>query len=279
MLVRSKSLASISPSAVLAISFLALAPLPRALASDQLVPGGSTFTCRVSEGRISSKTMAIGDPVLCTLNPVEFYGRSVLPYGSDIEGRFVDYKDPGHFVGKGWMELRFDRMFLGNRVIPIDAKVVQVPKYKVDQQGRILGQGHAVKDTVTWLIPVLWPIDLINLPRRGPSPVLKPETLLTLEMMDDVGIPNREDRGDMPQQRHAGLIERNPEPQQAPQQVIYQNFAAAPQPPQQQQQQVVIQQAAPQVSYYQQAPAVIVRPRVYVAPPAPPYGYYYPPAY
>jgi hypothetical protein len=275
MLPRSKSLTSLS----LPLLALLIAPLPKASAqTDQLVPGGSTFTCRVSEGRISSKTMAIGDPVLCTLNPVEFYGRSVLPFGSYIEGRFVDYKDPGHFVGKGWMELRFDRMFLGNRVIPIDAKVVQVPKYKVDQQGRILGSGHAVKDTVTWLIPVLWPIDLINLPRRGPSPVLKPETLLTLEMMDDVGIPNREDRGDMPQQRQAGLIERNPQPQ-APQQVIYQNFAAAPAPPQQQQQQVVIQQAAPQASYYQQPPAVIVRPRVYVAPPPPPNRYYYPPAY
>jgi hypothetical protein len=222
----------------------------------------------VSEGRISSKTMAIGDPVLCTLNPVEFYGRSVLPYGSYIEGRFVAYKDPGHFVGKGWMELRFDRMFLGNRVIPIDAKVVAVPKYRVNQDGRILGNGHPVKDVVTWLIPVLWPIDLINLPRRGPYPTLKPETQLTLEMMDDVGIPNREDRGDGPQRLTAGLQERYPQQQQAPQQVIYQNFSAPA--PQQQQQQVVV---------YQQAPAVIVRPRVYVAPPPPAYGYYYPPAY
>jgi hypothetical protein len=215
--------------------------------------------------------MAIGDPVLCTLNPVEFYGRSQLPYGSYIEGRFADYKDPGHFVGKGWMELRFDRMFIGNRVIPIDAKVVQVPKYKVDQQGRILGNGHAVKDTVTWLIPVLWPIDLINLPRRGPAPVLKPETLLTLELMDDVGIPDREQRDQYPQQHQAGLIERQPQ-QQAPQQVIYQTFQSAPQQPQRQ----VAQ--APQV-IYQQAPAVIVRPQVVYAPP-PPVRYYYPyPAY
>jgi hypothetical protein len=166
------------------------------------------------------------------------------------------------------MELRFDRMFLGNRVIPIDAKVVAVPKYRVDQDGRILGNGHPVKDVVTWLIPVLWPIDLINLPRRGPYPTLKPETQLTLEMMDDVGIPNREDRGDGPQRLTAGLQERYPQQQQAPQQVIYQNFSAPA--PQQQQQQVVV---------YQQAPAVIVRPRVYVAPPPPAYGYYYPPAY
>jgi hypothetical protein len=257
---------SLRTKSLLALTSFLLTPLAL-YATDQLVPAGSTFNCRVSEGRISSKTMAIGDPVLCTLNPVEFYGRSVLPYGSYIEGRFVAYKDPGHFVGKGWMELHFDRMFLGNRVVPIDAKVVAVPKYKVDRDGHILGNGHPVKDTVTWLIPVLWPIDLINLPRRGPYPTLKPETQLTLEMMDDVGIPNREDRGDVPQRLQAGLIER--QPQQAPQQVIYQNFSA-PAPQQQQQQQVVV---------YQQAPAVIVRPRVYVAPPPPAYGYYYPPAY
>jgi hypothetical protein len=42
---------------------------------------------------------------------------------------------------------------------------------------------------VEWLIPVLWPIDLLNLPRRGPRPVLKPETRLTLKIMDDFGVP------------------------------------------------------------------------------------------
>jgi len=264
--------------ASVALSLLLSAPLALH-ATDQLVPAGSTLTCRVSDGRISSKTTAIGDPVLCTLNPVEFYGRSVLPYGSYIEGRFVDYKDPGHFVGKGWMELRFDRLFIGNRVIPIDAKVVQVPKYNVDQQGRIHGNGHPVKDTIEWLIPVLWPIDLINLPRRGPAPVLKPETLLTLELMDDVGIPDRDSRDQYPPQQQAGLIERNPQ-QQAPQQVIYQTFQSAPQQQRvaQQRPQVIVQQAPPQI-VYQQPPAVIVRPQVVYAPPPPPaygYRYYYP---
>jgi len=166
-------------------------------------------------------------------------------------------------------------MFLGNRVIPIDAKVVAVPKYRVDPQGRILGNGHPVKDVVTWLIPVLWPIDLINLPRRGPYPVIKPETLLTLEMMDDVGIPNREDRGDAPQTVQAGLIERQPLQQQAPQQVIYQTFQSAPQPQQVAQVPQVVVQQAPQVVYQQPRP-IVVRPRVIYAPPPPPYGYYYP---
>ena len=52
------------------------------------------------------------------------------------------------------MQLTFDRMIIGNRVIPVSAKVVQVPKYKVDQNGRILGKGHPVRDTIEWLIPV-----------------------------------------------------------------------------------------------------------------------------
>jgi hypothetical protein len=285
--------------AISVASLLLLSTPLTSYASDQLIPAGSMISCRVAEGRISSQTTAIGDPVLCTLDPVERYGRSVLPYGSYLEGRFEDYRDPGHFVGKGWMELRFDRMFIGNRVVPIAAKVVSVPKYNVDRDGKILGNGHAVKDTVEWLIPVLWPIDLINLPRRGPRPVIKPETQLTLELMDDVGIPDREDRGDYPQQHQAALIERVPQQQQAPQQVIYQTFQSAPQQqPQQQvayQQQapapIVIQQAPPQVIYqqapqvvYQPAP-VVVRPRpIYMQPPPPgyvyPYGYrYYGPGY
>ena len=264
------------------LSLLLLATPLASHASDQLFPAGSIISCSVAEGKISSKTTAIGDPVLCTLNPVEKYGRSVFPYGSYLEGRFEAYKDPGHFVGKGWMELRFDKLIMGNRVVPISAKVIQTPNYKVDRDGRILGNGHAVRDTVEWLIPVLWPIDLINLPRRGPRPVLKAETPLTLEIMDDIGISDRDDRGDGPRPQQAALIERMPPPQQAPAPVIYQNFQqAAPQAPPPQQQQVVYQQVPP-VVIQQQPPTVVYR---YAPPPPPAYGYgypvyrYYPPSY
>jgi hypothetical protein len=146
--------------------------------------------CTVSEPKLSSKTTDVGDPVLCQVGHVELYGRSVFPYGSYLEGRFEDYKDPGHLVGKGWMELKFDRMYIPpGQIIPVSAKVVYLPKYPVDKQGRIHGKGHPVRDTVEWLIPVLWPIDLLNLPRRGPRPELKPETRLTLKIMDDFGVP------------------------------------------------------------------------------------------
>ena len=75
------------------------------LAVEQMIPAGSLVQCTVSEPKLSSKTLDIGDPVLCQVGHVALSGRSVLPYGSYLEGRFEDYKDPGHFVGKGWMEL------------------------------------------------------------------------------------------------------------------------------------------------------------------------------
>ena len=158
--------------------------------ADELIPAGSLIQCRVSEPNFSSKTADIGDPVLCQASPVEKFGRSVLPYGTYLEGRFEDYKDPGHFVGKGWMELKFDRMVIPpGQVIPLSAKVVYVPGMPVDKEGKIHGKGHAVRDAVLWTIPVLWPIDLLTLPVRGPRPKLKAETRMTLKVMDDVGIP------------------------------------------------------------------------------------------
>jgi hypothetical protein len=146
------------------------------------------------------------------------------------------------------MELRFDRMVIEpDTVIPIDAKVVDVPGYNVDRYGRILGKGHATRDTVTWLIPVLWPIDLINLPRRGPRPSLKEETRLTLKVMDDMGIPGVNQQPY--QQEPSGLYKRPSD---------YEQPALPPPPPPQ------------QITYVEPPPPPRV---VYVAPPPPVIAY------
>ena len=232
-----------------ALSLLLLAIPLASYATEHLVPAGSLVQCMVAEPKLSSKTTAIGDPVLCRVRHMELYGRSVFPYDSYLVGYFEDYKDPGHLVGKGWMELKFDRMVIEpDTVIPISAKVVAVPKYNVDREGRILGNGHPVRDTIEWLIPVLWPIDLINLPRRGPRPVLKAETLLTLKLMDDIGIPDRE----QPQAQGA-LIERVTPPAPQP------TYAPQPQP------QPAYYAPPPQPSYYAPPP----EPTYYAPPPAP----------
>lgn len=166
------------------------------LAAEQLIPAGSLVQCTVAEPKLSSKTTAVGDPVLCQVSHVELYARSVFPYGSYLVGHFEDYRDPGHFVGKGWMELKFDRMVIPpDTVIPVAAKVIYVPNYPVDREGRIHGKGHPVRDAVEWCIPVLWPIDILTLPRRGPRPVLKAETRLTLKLMDDLGVPMAQQAG------------------------------------------------------------------------------------
>lgn len=188
------------------LSCLLAAPLTT-YAASRLIPAGSLIQCTISEPKLSSKTTAIGDPVLCQISHSERYGRTVLPYDSFLVGRFEDYKDPGRLVGKGWMELKFDHMVIEpETVLPVQAKVVDVPGYAVDRDGRILGKGHTTRDIVEWSIPILWPLDMINLARRGPRPTLKTETRLTLKVMDDLVIPVPE----QPQRDPSGLIHRAP---------------------------------------------------------------------
>ena len=225
----------------LALSFLLASPL-FADSGQRLIPAGSLISCTLSEPKISSRNTAVGDPILCQVGHSERYGRSVMPYNSYLVGRFEDFKDPGHFVGKGWMELRFDRMVVEpDTVIPIDARVVDVPGYRVDSQGRILGKGHEARDIVMWSIPVLWPVDLIMLPMRGPRPTLKEETRVTLKVMDDLAVPINE----APQADPYGLMHRQsendapppptyayaPAPAFAPQPVVYAPMVIAPPPP------------------------------------------------
>jgi len=225
---------------------LFLAPPLFADMGTHLIPAGSLVSCTTGDGRISSSSTAIGDPVLCKVEHRR--GDFMLPYGSYLGGEFAEYKDPGHFVGKGWMELAFDKLYVGDTVAPINAKVVDVPGYKIDAQGRILGKGHAARDITLWCIPVLWPIDLIMLPMRGPRPVLKSETALTLRVMEDLQVPSVPE----PQRDPNGLYQRSPN-------------AYAPEPPAPQQ----APEAAPQDSYA--APqAAPTQPAPYDEPPPPP---------
>ena len=248
--------------AMFVVFSLLLTPSLFADAGSRLIPAGALVSCTTGDGKISSKTTAVGDPVLCK---VQFRrGDFMLPYGSYLGGQFAEYKDPGHFVGNGWMELDFDRLYVGDTVVPISAKVVEVPGYKIDAQGRILGKGHAVRDTVLWMIPVLWPLDLINLPRRGPRPTLKSETTLTLRMMDDIQVPVVPE----PQRDPYGLYQRGPQsyapqpppPTQAPDEGAEQSYAPE-QPAPDEQPSAPAMAYAPPVAY--PAPMTYVPPVVY----------------
>jgi hypothetical protein len=158
-------------------------------AQDLLVPAGTLLQCTMDEPNFSSATAAVGDPVLCHLRTQQEFGRPIFPRGSMLGGHLEAEKEPGHFVGKGYLKITFDRVILPNGDLPVPAKVIQARGYKVDKQGAIDGNGHATRDVVEWMIPPLWPWKVVSLPFRGPRPTLKGEEPLELRLMDDIVIP------------------------------------------------------------------------------------------
>jgi hypothetical protein len=144
----------------------------------------------MDEANFSPKTVEVGDPVLCHLGPLGAFGHSIFPRGAELGGHLQDYKAPGHFVGKGWMAIEFDRLILPNaNVLPLSAKITSAPHLKTDEHGDIRGKGHPKRDAALWMVPLFWPIKVFTLPMRGPYPALKGESRLSLRLMEDVEVP------------------------------------------------------------------------------------------
>src|ERR1700746_3108416 len=80
-----------------------------ASARDIVVPAGTLLQCTLNEPNLSSKTVDVGDPVLCHLRGITEFGQQAFPRGSYLIGHIEAEKDPGHFVGKGYMKIQFDR--------------------------------------------------------------------------------------------------------------------------------------------------------------------------
>src|SRR5580765_7433965 len=160
-----------------------------ASARDVVVPAGTLLQCTLDEPNLSSKTVDVGDPVLCHLRGTTVFGQQAFPRGSYLVGHLDAAKNPGHFWGKGYLKLQFDRIGVPSGDLPLEAKVVSTRGYKVDKQGKIDGKGHPRRDVIEWMLPPLWPWKVIMLPARGPRPTLKGETVLSLRLMDDVQIP------------------------------------------------------------------------------------------
>ena len=175
------------PFALLAVSLFAFTL--SASARDIVVPAGTLLQCTLNEPNLSSATADVGDPVVCHLRGITEFGQQVVPRGSYLVGHVEAEKDPGHFFGKGYLKLQFDRIGVPSGDLPLEAKVIATRGYKVDKTGAIKGKGHATRDVVEWMLPPLWPWKVIMLPARGPRPTLKGETVLSLRLMDDVQIP------------------------------------------------------------------------------------------
>jgi hypothetical protein len=159
--------------------------------SQVVLPAGTLLRCTLDEPNFSSKTADVGTPVVCALSGLTMFNSVVFPRGAYVAGRLAADKDPGHFVGKGYLELEFDHISLPDGPVPMPSRMIGASGYKVDKQGKIIGHGHATRDAVEWMIPPLWPLKVIMLPARGPRPTLKGEERLTLRLMDDVPVPAR----------------------------------------------------------------------------------------
>jgi hypothetical protein len=173
--------------ATLAVTLLTICAA--ASARDVVLPAGTLLQCTLNEPNFSTKTAEVGDPVLCHLRGTTEFGQQAFPRGSYLVGHLEAGKEPGHFFGKGYLQLQFDRIGLPTGDLPLEAKVISTRAYKVDKQGKIDGKGHATRDAIEWMLPPLWPWKVIMLPARGPRPTLKGETVLQLRLMDDVQVP------------------------------------------------------------------------------------------
>lgn len=168
---------------------LCLPALATAQTKETIVPAGSLLHCTLDESNFSSASAQAGDPVICHASGLEEFGRAVFPRGAYLAGHLVESKEPGHFWGKGWLKLEFDRISLSDSTLPVPGKIVAVRGYRVDREGKIIGHGHARRDAIEWMIPPMWPWKVVSLPARGPRPTLKAETQVTLRLMDDVEVP------------------------------------------------------------------------------------------
>jgi hypothetical protein len=157
--------------------------------AEVIIPAGTLLRCTLDEPNFSTKSADVGDPVICHLREAVLFDRPLFPRGAYLGGHLESEKEPGHFVGKGYLHLEFDKIGFPEGQIPVAAKVISAKGYHVDRQGKIIGHGHPVRDAVEWMIPPLWPEKVVTLPARGPHPTLKGEEQLTLRVMDDIAVP------------------------------------------------------------------------------------------
>ncbi len=129
--------------AALAVSLLGLFVFSSqdASARDVVLPAGTLLQCTLNEPNFSSATVDVGDPVLCHLRGITEFGQQAFPRGSYLVGHLEAAKDPGHFWGKGYLKLQFDRIGVPSGDLPLEAKVISTRGYKVDKTGKDRRQG------------------------------------------------------------------------------------------------------------------------------------------
>jgi hypothetical protein len=135
-----------------------------------------------------------GDQFVCHAEAVQQFGREAFPRGTYLAGHLEYFKDPGHFVGKCWLKLEFDRIGLHHLPRP------KRRKHPLDHVARWVTVAANVPLTVHSISPdrydLAWNRHFgarqadLTLPARGPRPELKGEVQSTMRLMEDVIVPN-----------------------------------------------------------------------------------------
>src|SRR5258708_23932270 len=111
-------------SAYLIFSLVFLGLQASTKAQDILVPAGTLLRCTLDEPNFSSATADICDPVICHLSALRQFGKAGFSRGSYFGGHLEADKEPGHFWGKGYFKIEFDRIGFPDSDIPGPSKII-----------------------------------------------------------------------------------------------------------------------------------------------------------
>jgi len=99
-------------------------PPPEEKPQPIVVPAGTVFVVRTSQG-LSSKTSQAGQPFSATLaQPVTVGGRTAIPDGSKASGTVVTAKAKGKVKGEGQLDLKLTSISAHGQTFPIETVVL-----------------------------------------------------------------------------------------------------------------------------------------------------------
>src|SRR5882757_2321903 len=146
---------------VLICPFVFLALQENVWAQQIVVPAGTLLRCTLNEPNFSSATAEVGDPVVCHVGATQQFGREAFPRDTYIAGHLEAYKDPGHLVGKGWLQLS-----LGLTLIVLKSEAIDAARASRDasqagidrlKQPGFVNKAVGALETAEGGIPVLGP--------------------------------------------------------------------------------------------------------------------------
>src|SRR5260221_6099698 len=107
------------------VAVLYLTATATAQTKESIVPAGTLLQCTLDDPNFSSQTAHVGDPLVCHISSLGMFGRPVFLRDAYLSGRLTDFREPGHFLGKGWLK-EFKTLPRPVGTFPVSAKVSSV---------------------------------------------------------------------------------------------------------------------------------------------------------